>query len=49
MSNTIEKPVTESIEIPIRTLTRMGEVRPSDARYVEPVRAKAHIVNESQR
>ncbi|QDK03721.1 hypothetical protein SEA_ZENITSU_62 [Microbacterium phage Zenitsu] len=46
MSNTVEKPVTESIEIPIRTLTRMGEVRPSDARYVEPMAARSHVLNE---
>lgn len=39
-------PVTKTIHIPLKTITRMGEVRPSDPRYVQPVSAKQHILIE---
>ncbi|UVK59282.1 hypothetical protein SEA_QUARTZ_63 [Microbacterium phage Quartz] len=45
MSNTLEKPVTQTIPVQLKTITRMGEVRPSDPRYVQPVSARSHLMN----
>lgn len=40
--------MSTSISIPIPTLTRLGEVRPSDPRYVQPVPALAHLANAAR-
>lgn len=36
---------TSIIEVHLPTLTRLGEVRPSDPRYVRPLSAVQHIAN----
>lgn len=45
----ITQPVTESIPVQLKTITRSGEVRPSDPRYVQPVSAMSHLVNAEAR
>ena len=39
----------ESVPLPTPTLTRLGEVRPSGARYVAPVPAVQHLANQAGR
>lgn len=44
--NVIQEEPTQAVPIPIPTTTRMGELRPSDPRFVQPVWAVDHLANQ---
>lgn len=39
----------QSVPVTLPTLTRLGEVRPSDPRYIQPVSAVQHLANQASR
>lgn len=45
--NLLPEEPTQVIPVHVPTTTRMGELRPSDPRFVQPGRAVDHLANQS--